>query len=114
MRDASFKNKAAETELRAIRIGCVLIESFCWSNVEDELVLEVVEDDDDEAGDAAESERVGPETPVLELASACADVDSGWAGRVAAGGGGEEAEEGDLVVAAEIGERAENRRLGFD
>ena len=37
--------------------------------------LEVVEDDHDEAREAAEGERVGPEAPRLELTRARADVD---------------------------------------
>lgn len=62
------------------------------------MVLELVQYDDDESSDAAEGYGVGPESPVLHLASTGTDVYFGWAswvapgGRKETGGGGQQAE----------------------
>ncbi|KAM2621384.1 hypothetical protein TB2_026145 [Malus domestica] len=70
--------------------------------VEDKLVLEAVEDDDIQFGDAAEGQGVGPEAVGLELASPSADVDQfggGGVGPQRALGGGEEAKsEGEVGI----------------
>lgn len=51
---APLEDKAAEAELVLARVRVVLGERVGWGDVENQLVLEVVQDDDDEAGDAAE------------------------------------------------------------
>lgn len=92
--DATFENQTAKPELALARVCGVFLESVGGGHVEDQLVLEAVEDDDDEAGDAAEGEGVGPEASGLELAGAGPDVDGFGPGRAAAGGGEEAESEG--------------------
>ena len=93
---AAFQDKTAQPKPRFCWIVGVFFEGFGWGDVEDELVLEVVENDHDEAGEATEGERVGPEAPRLELARACADVDGFLRARRGAARRGEEAVEGEV------------------
>lgn len=88
--DAALDDEAAEAEAILGGVGGELGEGVGGGDVEDELLLEVAEDDDDEPGDAAKGESVGPEAPVLELPSPGADVDVARSGGLATGGGGGE------------------------
>lgn len=105
MDHAPFEDQPAQPELGLAGVLPVLLEHVGGGYVEDQLVLEVGENDDDEPGDAAEGEGVRPESAVLQLPGARADVDGAGAGRLAAGGGGEVAED-ERGILAEEGEGA--------
>lgn len=101
--NAALEDEAAEAEPVLGGVGGELGEGVGGGDVEDKLVLEIAEDDDDESGDAAKGEGVGPEAPVLELPGACADVNARPGGVAPGGGGGEMAEEG-------VGQQQRRRR----
>lgn len=93
MDHAPFKNQPAQPELGPCRVLLVLLHRVGGRDVEDELVLEVGKHDDDEPGNAAEGQGVRPEAPVLELPRTGADVGRAGAAGLAAGDGGEVAED---------------------
>jgi len=72
---AAFEDQTSQPEPRLGGIGRVLFKRVGGSDVEHQLVLEVVEHDHHKPCEAAESQSVGPEAPRLELPGARADVD---------------------------------------
>lgn len=73
--DAALHDETPQPEavLRGVRDE--FLDGFAGGDVEDQLILEIVEHDDDEARDAAEGEGVRPQPPVLELPRSRRNVD---------------------------------------
>lgn len=64
----------------------MLLESISWSNIKNQLVLEVVDDEDGESGNAGEGGGVVPEAAGLHTPGPGANVDARGAGWGAAEG----------------------------